>query len=173
MRWHLSHRASKAGVKIADRHYSRQKPGSPQFVKPGRCLVLKMPADNALWVTSWPYPQFVKHAWAGAWENALFRNESVDVASELILEAVAATRAYYGGPPPLGMVTMINPLKVRPFVRGGLPSFGWCYRKAGFRYVGQTQEGKLVFQLLPADMPTACPPHGMTVSMFAGLEAPP
>lgn len=32
MLWHLSHRADPASAEIADRHYSRQKPGTPQFV---------------------------------------------------------------------------------------------------------------------------------------------
>lgn len=73
--WSLSHRADPAGCTIADRHYNRQKIGSPQFVPPGRSLVLIDNAAPALWVTSWPFAQYVKHAWAGAWVNSLFRNE--------------------------------------------------------------------------------------------------
>lgn len=38
--WHLSHRFDPRAVAIADRHYNRQKPGTPQFVPPGRCKVL-------------------------------------------------------------------------------------------------------------------------------------
>jgi len=107
MHWALSHRADPIARDIADRHYNRQKIGTPQFVPPGRCLVLL--SDGALWVTSWPYPEFVKHAWAGAWVNSCFRNESRQVlSSELIREAVAATRAYWGEPPPLGMITFVD-----------------------------------------------------------------
>lgn len=63
MNWRRSFRADPEAVAIADRHYNRQKVGSPQFVPPGRCLVLL--AERALWVTSWPYPEHVKHAWRG------------------------------------------------------------------------------------------------------------
>jgi hypothetical protein len=38
--WKLSNRADPVAVAIADRHYNRQKVGTPQFVPPGRCLVL-------------------------------------------------------------------------------------------------------------------------------------
>lgn len=41
MIWQLSDRADPEARRIADRHYNRQKPGTPQFVPPGRCLVLK------------------------------------------------------------------------------------------------------------------------------------
>ena len=40
MNWRLSHRADPEARVLADRHYNRQKPGTPQFVPPGRCLVL-------------------------------------------------------------------------------------------------------------------------------------
>ena len=35
MPWSVSHRADPAALRIADRHYNRQKPGTPQFVPPG------------------------------------------------------------------------------------------------------------------------------------------
>ena len=67
MRWALSHRFDARALPLADRHYNRQKVGSPQFVPPGRCLVLLTEDARALWVTSWPFAEFTKHAWAGAW----------------------------------------------------------------------------------------------------------
>lgn len=60
MNWTLSHRFDPAAVQIADRHYNRQKVGTPQFVPPGRCMVLL--GGPALWVTSWPFPEYTKHA---------------------------------------------------------------------------------------------------------------
>ncbi len=39
--WRLSNRADRDCLPLADRHYNRQKIGSPQFVPPGRCCVLK------------------------------------------------------------------------------------------------------------------------------------
>ena len=65
MIWEISHRADRDARVIADRHYNRQSVGAANFVPPGRCLVLKSANRDAFWVTSWPYAQYVKHAWAG------------------------------------------------------------------------------------------------------------
>lgn len=155
MLWTKSNRADPKARAVADRHYNRQKPGSLQFVPPGRCLVLYAENCNgrALWVTSWPYAQYVRHAWAGAWMCSAFRNEGAGVASELIREAVAATRAFYGEPPKLGMVTFIDRRKVRPTMVHGSPTWGRTYALADFEYVGETKGGLMVMQLLPEKMP--------------------
>lgn len=155
MIWMKSNRADPRARAVADRHYNRQKPGSPQFVPPGRCLVLyaENNAGRALWVTSWPYAQYVKHQWAGAWMCSAFRNEGAGIASELIREAVAATRAFYGDPPGLGMVTFIDRKKVRPVMVHGAPTWGRTYELAGFQYAGETKGGLMAMQLLPQDMP--------------------
>jgi len=87
-----SHRFDIRALPLADRHYSRRKIGSPQFVKPGSNIVLLTEAADALWVTSWPDGQYVRHAWPGAWECSFFRNEGDVLSSELITEAVAITR---------------------------------------------------------------------------------
>lgn len=157
MKWQLSHRADPKARELADRHYNRQKPGTPQFVPPGRCLVLYTQTDTgkAFWVTSWPFAEYVKHQWAGAWVCSAFRNEGAGVASELIREAVAATKAFYGDPPALGMITFIDEKKVKPTMIHGQKTWGYTYIKAGFRYVGKTKGGLLAFQLLPEDMPPA------------------
>jgi len=89
MRWRLSNRFDSRALPLADRHYNRRKVGSPQFVPPGGCAVLLTDAADALWVTSTPFPQYVRHAWPGAWVNSLFRNESACRSSELIREAVS------------------------------------------------------------------------------------
>ena len=173
MLWHLSHRAGKQAVKIADRHYSRQKPGTSQFVKPGRCVVFKTTDNRAVWATSWPYPEYVKHQWPGAWECSLFHSEDAGLASNLIVQAVAATRSYFGEPPELGFITSINPLKVRPVVVRGAPTFGFSWLKCGWKYVGRHKDGQLVFQLTPERMPLPEPCHGMQLAfmeLLAGGE---
>jgi hypothetical protein len=162
MLWHLSHRADKRALPMADRHYSRQKPGTPQFVKPASCLVLLTRDEKALWVTSAPFAEFVKHKWAGAWECSMFRNEGEYIASELITQAVAATLAHYGPPPPLGMITFIDPNKVRETMVRGLPAFGFCWIKAGWEYVGRAKDGQLCFQQKPERMPQPYPAHSQT-----------
>jgi hypothetical protein len=154
MLWQTSHRADPVARVIADRHYNRQKIGSPQFVPPGRCCVFVIP-DKAFWVTSWPFAQYVKHAWGGAWICSAFRSECGERASDLIVSAVAATRAFFGEPPALGMVTFIDTEKVRPIYQHGKPKWGFTWWKAGFKPVGVTKGGLLVFQLLPQDMPFA------------------
>lgn len=154
MRWHLSHRFDKRALPLADRHYNRRKIGSPQFVPPGRCLVLLTANADALWVTSWPFAQYVKHAWPGAWVCSLFRNESTHLSSELITEAVAATRAVYGDPPPLGMITFVDRSKTHPKKHPG-----FCYMKAGFMADGRTKGGLHALRLAPDAMPEPSAPQ--------------
>mgnify|MGYP001564061396 CR=1 FL=1 len=155
MHWKLSDRADKRALPLADRHYNRQKPGTPQFVPPGRCLVLLTHDECAIWVTSWPFAQYVKHAWPGAWVNSLFRRESGARASDLIVDAVAATCWRWRDIPALGMITFVDADKVRH-----KRDPGRCYIRAGFKHVGYTKDGKLAFQLLPQDMPKPLAPVG-------------
>jgi len=148
VRWIASFRADQDVRPLADRHYTRQKVGAKQFVAPGRCLVFKTPCLRAVWVTSWPFAQYVKQAWAGAWVNSLFRNEGAGLSSELILEAIAATRAHWPDIPALGLVTFVDAGKVRH-----KRDPGRCYKKAGFHHVGYTKAGQWAYQLLAAEMP--------------------
>lgn len=153
MPWVYSHRADPEVRLLADRHYNRQKPGSPQFVNAASCVVFKSGVDDvdAFWVTTWPYASFVKHAWPGAWICSAFRNESEILSSELIWAAVAATRAHYGEPPPQGMVTFVDAAQVRH-----KRDPGRCYVRAGFTRLKETTGGGLVvLQMLPAAMPAA------------------
>ena len=154
MLWRISNRADPLACHIADRHYNRQKPGTPQFVPPGRCLVLLNGDATALWVTSWPFAEWVKHRWPGAWVNSCFRREGGARASDLIRDAVAATRWFYGDPPALGMVTFIDRDKVKPRRAG----YGKCYLAAGFEEDGETKGGLLAVRLRPENMPEAAKP---------------
>lgn len=172
MRWHLSDRADPRAASIADRHYSRQKIGTPQFVPPGRCLVLLTEKADALWITSFPFAQFVRHAWAGAWVCSCFRNESMQLSSELIVEVVAATR-WYGlhmdswncaTPPEPGFITFVNTSKVKS------TNPGCCYKKAGWHHVGETKGGLVALQLLPNEMPEPIMPIGARVATATQLN---
>ena len=148
MNWLRSHRADPRVVPLADRHYNRQKIGSPQFAPPGRCLVLKTAELSAFWITSWPFAEYVKHAWPGAWVCSAFRNEGEILSSQLIREAVAATLAEYGPAPSLGMITFVNTTKTRH-----KRDPGRCYLRAGFKRCGMTKGGLVALQLLPDAMP--------------------
>lgn len=163
MDWTLSYRADRAANEIAKRHYTCQSPESDQFVPPGTCVVLS--ADGAVWVTSWPKAYYVKHEWAGAWINSLFRNERSDryLSSDLIRQAVAATRWNWPDVPSLGIVTFIDTAKVRR-----KRDYGRCYRKAGFVECERTTKGGLIaLQLLPSAMPEPEPPRGVTLKLIA------
>lgn len=171
--WRLSWRADPVVARLADGHYSRQKPGTPQFVPPGSCLVLKTPDGQAGWVTSAPKAEYVKHAWAGAWVNSLFVRKpgSPHRASNLIHWGVAHTRWKWPDVPELGIITMIDPAEVED-----KETPGWCYLMAGWRFVGYTQGGLHVYQQLPGRagrtrgarrrMPPAEPVPGSQASLF-------
>lgn len=168
MVWRLSNRADVFARLIADRHYNRQKVGTTQFVPPGRCLVLtaETATGQALWVTSWPFAQYVKHDWAGAWMCSAFRNEGAGRSSDLIRQAVAATLSHFGDPPPLGMVTFVDRTKTKP-----KRDPGHCYIIAGFRPCGETRKGLVALQLQPEKMPAPAPAVGLHVGNFFGDAA--
>lgn len=147
MRWFRSWRADPLVRVLADRHYSRKTPGASQFSPPGRNLTLRTLPGDAAWVTAWPLSQYVKHEWGDCWTCSLFRNEGTNLSSELITEAVAATRARFGDPPDGGFLTFVDAGKIR---RKRDP--GRCFRKAGFEPVGFTSDRGLVVLQLAAVM---------------------
>lgn len=135
-------------------------------------MVLLTPEADALWVTSWPLPEYTKHAWPGAWINSCFRSEAQGrlLSSELIREAVATTLGFHRDNPkwaarplpPLGMVTFVDAAKTRH-----KRDVGRCYRKAGFKHVGFTKGGLWAFQMLPAQMPESASFHAPLEVEFA------
>jgi hypothetical protein len=156
MIWRPSHRFHTPARLLADRHYSRQKPGTPQFMPAGSCRVLVAANAKAVFGLSFPKPEFVKHAWAGAWVCSIFRNESAGpLASDMIRDAMAIFQTDYGyGPPPeLGCITFVDPKKVRGVLVRGERVKGFCFLKAGFRAVGETKKGLTAWQMLPGLMP--------------------
>lgn len=164
MLWRLAHRYDTAAVQLADRHYSRQKSGTPQFMPAGSafCLFADTPTGQAVWGTSWPLAEYTGHEWAGAWICSIFRNEGAARASTLIRQAVAATRFAYGDPPDLGMVTFVRPDAVREKRHPG-----HCFIIAGFRPVGETKRrGLLALQLAPDRMPDPAPPVGGQLGLW-------
>ena len=157
MNWMLSHQADAKALRLADRHYSRATPGSPQFMPPGRQVVLITPKADALWAMSWPAERMVRRAWPGAWMCTLFRNESGFKASQLITEAMAVTRYVWGDPPCSGgfaAISIIDETKVRPTRVRGKAVFGWSWLKAGWEVAGRTKKKRmLVLGLRPERVP--------------------
>lgn len=159
--WDVRTKYDSEARQLADRHYSRRTPGAPQFAPPGQTLILVRP--GALWISRIERREKTKHAWPGAWQNSLFRNEGGGLSSQLVREAVAATIEAWGPIPPEGFLTMVDPGKVRS------TNPGCCYLHAGWRRIGWTEGGhgrpKLLVLMLggpeqPA--PGAAPPPGWT-----------
>ena len=168
MIWTRSHRADPNARQLADRHYNRQKPGTPQFVPPGRCLVLfaETETGKAFWITSWPFAEYVKHEWAGAWVCSAFRNEGAGLSSDLIRQALAATVYHFGSAPDLGMVTFVDAKKVRR-----KRDFGRCYIKAGFEPCGHTKGGLIALRMGASAMPKPVEPLPMLPGPLFGEVA--
>lgn len=166
MIWQRAHRYYPPAVALADRHYSRQKPGTPQFMPAGSCLVLFAETDTgrAVWGTS--APQFAQHAHPGAWVCTMFRNEGAGKASKLIRQAVAATLSHYGAAPDAGMITFVDRDEVRP-----KQNPGWSFFIAGFRYCDDTAGGLITMKLEPSRMPKPEPALLTQASLFSGEAA--
>ncbi len=161
--WMVTHQYDSRLVHVADGHYSRQKPGTRTCTPPGRKLLLITEEASAIWVTSWPFAEFVKRVYPDAWLCTIFRREKTCpfLASDLIREAVAITRWKYGEPPESGMITMIDPRKVAPIKTHGTLNFGFVYKKVGFEHVGFTKRAGLhILQLTPERMPEPAAPIG-------------
>ena len=122
-------------------HYSRQTPGARLFTRNGQNLVFITPDALAVWVTFRPTPgKAVRSDKMDAWECALFRNDGPCTSSILIREACALTMAIWGTQPADGLITFIRP----ECVQSEIP--GYCYRCAGWKRVGVSSTGKLLFR---------------------------
>jgi hypothetical protein len=121
---------------LADRHYSRQTPGSNQFMGNGKKIVLR--DNDGSVVFGWLWSEFRNDGERG-YNCAIFRNESDRVASETILECEGWAVKEWG---PNRAFTFIDPAKVKPTMVRGYPVFGWCFYRAGWHFVKVTNSGK-------------------------------
>ena len=126
--WQVRNKNDPAANALADRHYSRRRPGSGQIGPPGRKLVLVTPCERAVWLTHWPAAALAMDG-LDAWRCSIFRNEGAGLSSDLIRAAMELTAALWTGRPTAhpGWVTWIDTRKVR---RKRDP--GRCYLKAGW-----------------------------------------
>lgn len=117
---------------LADRHYSRRTIGARQFCYSGRKLVLRDMTGDVLFVWMFPDPAMRMDGQTG-YNNALFRNESMRRSSDIILEAERHAVAKWG---PNRAYTYIDATKVQS------TNPGYCFKCAGWRRVGYSQDGK-------------------------------
>lgn len=122
-------------AEFADRHYSRQKLGSPQFAPPGETLILRNNAATVLFVWC---RQLQERADKQVGVNCtIFRNESKRLSSEIIWEAEDYARRKWGK---IRAFTYIDANKIKS------KNPGYCFKRAGWMKCGESANGKLLFE---------------------------
>jgi hypothetical protein len=129
--WQIRSRFSAAAATLADRHYSRERVGSPQVGGPGHTLIMVTPCERAAWVTK-------RHALTtttaraiadglplGIYRCGLFRNEGAGLSSALVFEAMRITELIWGDSE-YGWATYVDTTKVRS------ANPGYCFKQAGW-----------------------------------------
>ncbi|WHX43816.1 hypothetical protein QNH35_13910 [Bacillus pumilus] len=149
MCWIEVKKSDPRALKLADRHYTRQKPGTNQFCRPGHNLVLLSKDEKALWVT-W---RGLRDDGLDAWECTLFRNEGDYLSSHLIVLALGITSLKWGQPPKDGVITYVG-----KHLKGG------TFHAAGFRKIGESKWNRLPLLQLTADrMPPPLQPADISL----------
>lgn len=124
--WHRVWRRDPRALALADRHYSRQSPGSDQFTPPGRVLVLLTADGLALWAAC----ENRDPAGGRRWRVTIFRNEGPVLSSELVRAATVRTSAHWldrYGELPGHLETEVDPRRTRH-----KRDPGRCFRRAGW-----------------------------------------
>lgn len=126
MNWHRTTKFDTRAAALADRHYSRRKVGSSQFMPPGRTLVFITDDALAVWGTHWPRADLAMDG-LDAWRCSIFRNEGPLLSSDLIREAMSLTAELWQTRPRDGWLTFVKVDAVRSVNPGA------CFKKAGWR----------------------------------------
>lgn len=119
-------------AKLADRHYSRRTIGARQFLYSGRKLVLRDVSGLVLFAWMWPDETMRMDGQRG-YNNAIFRNESERLSSDIVLEAEHHAFAHWG---PNRVYTYIDPRRVRS------SNPGYCFKVAGWHYERLSKSGQ-------------------------------
>lgn len=128
---------------IFDRHYSRyhyadgRKP--KLFVGPGEKMVLLSVASDALFV----WRKFISKDGQQGVNCAIFRNEGPDLASALVRSAMQLAWERWPGE---RLYTYVDPREVTPTIVRGVPVFGFCFMKAGWKFHGVTKKRLLIWE---------------------------
>lgn len=142
MRWHGVHKGYSRCRALADRHYSRQRPGHPMFTRPGFNQVLWASDGQGEAAFVWFRPKWEsglkgtgRQDKLHAIECTLFRNETTYRSSELIEEAVAAVQTWVHATDAVwldGLITGVNSEATREKRSPRHPP-GWCFIRAGWK----------------------------------------
>jgi hypothetical protein len=135
--WRIVGKFHPVTAKLADGHYSRRKPGAPQFMPPGQTLILL--SEDELAVFGWwrPHPAAGLKAMNGldGWTCTIFRNTGRQLSSALILAAEPILLARYDVGPD-GLMTYVWDKKIRS------PNPGYCFKCAGYQVAGRSADGR-------------------------------
>ena len=128
--WTIADKYDPRVVRFADRHYSRQTPGSPQCCRPGHNMVLWHPA-GAAWVWWRPIDAVGRKDALRAIECTLFRSECSILSSDLVRAAVGCLLSWTYYDAGYRVITGIGVSDTaRRRSRWSLP--GHCFRAAGW-----------------------------------------
>lgn len=144
--WRLSRDGNYDCFELFKRHYSyreyadgrRQWPtyrNRKLFVGPGKKVVLLHKNASALFA----WRQFIDDSGQAGINNSVFRNESPDRSSDLILQAESYIPAYFGLKEKR-LYTYVNHTKTSS------PNPGYCYQMAGWQRCGKTADGKIILE---------------------------
>jgi hypothetical protein len=114
---------------LADRHYSRQKVGTNQFMPPGRTMVLRNAEGTVVFGWLW---QLKRDDGEDGYNCSIFRNESSRLSSEIIIEAEEMAVAEWGANRGF---TYVRPSDIAS------PNPGFCFKQCGWKFVRATASG--------------------------------
>lgn len=128
--WERVGKFDRRAAALADRHYSRRKPGSGQFMPPGQTIILLGPRAVFGWWRPDPASGIVSMNGLDGWTCTIFRNEGLVRSSELILDAERAIMDC--GPD--GLLTYVWDEKISSV------NPGYCFKCAGYRVRGRSAD---------------------------------
>lgn len=145
--WTVVPKFDRRAVALADGHYSRRKPGSPQFMPPGQTLVLLTEDGSAVFGWWRPHPTSGIRAMNGldGWTCTIFRNTGPSLSSDLIIAAERELLERHDCGPD-GLLTYVWDRRVRS------ANPGYCFKVAGWRAIGRSADGRktLLRKAVPA-----------------------
>lgn len=153
MTWEKITKFDPRGAALADRHYSRRKIGSPQWMPPGETLNLISESGKALFGWWRPHPKSGLRAMNGldGWTCTIFRNEGNTMSSLLILAAEVALVNLGRGCGPDGMLTYVWDSKVTS------SNPGYCFKQAGWKVKGRSADKRKTLLWKPYDLAGVAP----------------
>lgn len=148
MSWERITKFDPRGAALADRHYNRRKVGSPQWMPPGETLNLLTNDGRALWGWWRPHPASGLKQMNGldGWTCTIFRNETDEQSSLLILAAERKLVELDRGCGPHGMLTYVWDKKVASV------NPGYCFKVAGWKPIGRSADGKKTLLWKPYEL---------------------